>query len=163
MIKLINTDSKEVLQKLDDDDVIFVPSIGEKVINLGETFIVEDIIHDFTFEDTIYIHIRTQGVIAPENGCRTRHTVTKPKRTYDFIGELVFVKLGDAEDVVSAMHDMLLTYNNLSVADVKNICGLSPNFSDHKIGWTYPQPSICIFRCGEGYRIAMPLAEEFGS
>ena len=65
---------------------------------------------------------------------RTKFNVDKDtsKRTYDGI---VFESRSDAEDVLDALSEILEQYDDVTVADLFQLAGQTPNSTDSDYGW----------------------------
>lgn len=93
-----------------------------------------------------------------DRGASERRDATpKRDRAYAF-DDICFETRSDAEEVLSAMEDILDQYNIVSVGDYLDLCGISGTSTDQKHGW----PSLAnvqIERDRDGsYYIRMPKA-----
>lgn len=68
--------------------------------------------------------------------------------------DTVLESRGEAEDVLTRMDEMISMYGTVSIADFKDMCGVTPLYTDNKYGWTDVR-SASIVRIREGYVIKM--------
>ena len=71
--------------------------------------------------------------------------------------EFVLSTRGEAEEVLTRMDELIATYGMASVADLVELVGEIPNYTDHKYGWTDLRHAG-IKRVRDGYLIEMPKA-----
>lgn len=82
---------------------------------------------------------------------------TRRDRAYAF-DDICFETRSDAEEVFSAMEDILDQYSIVSVGDYLDLCGISGTSTDQKHGWTsLANAEIERDRAGQ-YYIRMPKA-----
>lgn len=67
----------------------------------------------------------------------------------------------DAETVLKNMNDILSEYDCVSVADFKDLVGLTCNYSDHEYGWTDLSYSKVYASRPGMYSILLPQASKF--
>jgi len=91
---------------------------------------------------------------------RDRKPVNTQRGTHDF-RDIILETRGEAEEVLSNMVDILYDFNEVSVADLYDLCGISnSNWTDNKYGWT-DLSGACVKRArGGGYIIDLPRAEQ---
>lgn len=88
---------------------------------------------------------------------RDRRDAVKRDRAYAF-DDICFETRADAEEVLSAMEDILDQYSIVSVGDYLDLCGISGTSTDQKHGWTsLANADIERDRAGQ-YYIRMPKA-----
>lgn len=71
------------------------------------------------------------------------------------IDDIILESRGDAEEVLSCMHDILDDYKMVSVADLYDLIGRSTIFTQNNIGW-YDLNGARIERVREGFLLKMP-------
>lgn len=69
----------------------------------------------------------------------------------------------DAETVLNNMNDILSEYDCVTVADFCDLCGLTCDYKDHKIGWTDLSCSKVYVNRSGTYSILLPQASKFPS
>lgn len=77
---------------------------------------------------------------------------TRTGYSYD---NIVLESRGEAEDVLTRMDELLATYGMVSVADMYDLCGVTPQYTDNNYGWTNIR-NAQIVRIRDGYVIKMP-------
>ena len=88
---------------------------------------------------------------------RSRDSTTHRTRTGYSYDDVVFDNRGEAEEVLSRMDELIATYNVVSVGDMYDLCGITPQYTDNKYGWTNIQ-NASVVRIRDGYVIKMPRA-----
>lgn len=71
--------------------------------------------------------------------------------------DIVLDNRGEAEEVLERMDELVATYGMVSVADMYDLMGVTPNYTDNKYGWTDIR-SAKVVRIQQGYVIKMPRA-----
>jgi hypothetical protein len=71
--------------------------------------------------------------------------------------DIILSSRGEAEDVLMRMDELIDTYKVVSVADLKDLVGITGPYTDNKYGWTNIRNAE-IVRVREGYMIKMPRA-----
>ncbi len=71
--------------------------------------------------------------------------------------DIILATRGEAEDVLQRMDELMDTYGLVRVADLKDLVGISDNYTDNKYGWTNIRNAE-IVRVRDGYMIKMPKA-----
>lgn len=56
------------------------------------------------------------------------------RANHDF-GEIILDSRADAEDVLAEMSDLVYEYGDATVAQLYQLVGITPDFTDHKYGW----------------------------
>lgn len=88
---------------------------------------------------------------------RTRDARTPvPTAGYSY-DDIIIGSRGEAEEVLSALNDMIDTYQIASVADLYDLVGLTGNYTDNKYGWTNLS-SADVIRVRDGYMLKLPKA-----
>lgn len=64
---------------------------------------------------------------------------------------------GEAEEVLTQLHELIETYSIASVADFYDLVGISGDYTDNKYGWTN-LASADVVRVRDGYQIKLPRA-----
>lgn len=62
---------------------------------------------------------------------------------------------GEAEEVLARMDELIDTYKLVSVADLKDLVGISGHYTDNRYGWTSIR-SAEVIHVRDGYTIKMP-------
>lgn len=71
--------------------------------------------------------------------------------------DIILETRGDAELVLDQLTDLIDTYRIASVADLYDLVGITPNFTDYKYGWTNLSNAY-VDRTRNGYQIKLPRA-----
>lgn len=90
------------------------------------------------------------------DGGRRESTVNRARNAYDY-DDIVFENRGEAEQVLSAMDDIIETYGVVSVGDYYELCGVDGNSTGQKYGWKDIR-SAQVMRVRDGYMIKLPRA-----
>ena len=69
--------------------------------------------------------------------------------------QIILESRDEAEEVLSQMEDLLETYNQVSVADLYDLIGKTPVFTDNKYGWTNLR-NADVVRVYDGYQLVLP-------
>lgn len=85
---------------------------------------------------------------------RDRRPVSSNRYTYD---DIILDNRADAQDVLDRMDEIVEMYGVVSVADLKDLVGISGNYTDNKYGWV-STAAMDIVRVREGYMIKVPRA-----
>lgn len=88
------------------------------------------------------------------NSDRDRYSTRSTQSGYNY-DDIVLDTRGEAEDVLTRMDELIATYGTVSVADMYDLCGVTPQYTDNKYGWTNIR-NASIVRIREGYVIKMP-------
>lgn len=81
--------------------------------------------------------------------------VARARHEFD---EIVIPTRGEAEEVLSALADLVVDYGQASVADLYDLCGIDSNFTDNKYGWTDLR-GASVSRVRNGYVINLPRTQ----
>ena len=89
-----------------------------------------------------------------DSGRTTTDAATRAKTgfTYD---DIIFESRGEAEEVLSRMDELIETYNQVTVADLYDLAGISCDYTYQKYGWTNINTAEPV-RVGSGYIIKFP-------
>jgi len=85
---------------------------------------------------------------------RPREISRVGRARHDF-DEVVLATRGEAEEVLSILFDLTVTYGIASVADLYDAVGITSNFTDNKYGWTDLRGSD-VTRVRDGYLLNLP-------
>lgn len=77
----------------------------------------------------------------------------KSNYTYD---DIILDSRGEAEEVLDAMLDYVETYGMVSLGDLYEAVGQTPNFTDYKYGWTNLNSASIAGNRSSGYWIKFP-------
>lgn len=81
-------------------------------------------------------------------------TRTATGYTYD---DIVVETRGEAESVLARMDEIMEEYEQVRVADLYDLVGISGDYTDNKYGWTNIR-NARVVRTRDGYKIEMPRA-----
>lgn len=84
-------------------------------------------------------------------------TKNRSKGVYDY-DDIVFDSRGEAEEVLSAMDDLVELYGNVSVSEFYDLAGVSSEYTSNKYGWTDIHTAKIVRISGDGYMIKLPRA-----
>lgn len=79
-----------------------------------------------------------------------------PTKGYGY-DDVIIEDRGEAEEVLTRMSELIETYGTVSVADMYDLMGVTPEFTDNNYGWTDIR-SAEVRRVREGYILKMPRA-----
>lgn len=89
-----------------------------------------------------------------------RHDVPRTIRSssrYE-VDDVIFENRGEAERVLESMDELIGKYGIVSVADMLDLSGITPNYTDNRYGWTsLYSAAVTRIRDG-GYTIKLPRA-----
>lgn len=85
-----------------------------------------------------------------------RFTSTKTATGYSY-DDITLESRGEAEAVLSRMDEIIEEYNEVRVADLYDLVGITGEYTDNKYGWTNIR-SARVVRTRDGYKIEMPRA-----
>ena len=83
-----------------------------------------------------------------------RTSYGRSRYSYD---DIILQSRGEAEEVLDRMSEMIDTYGIVSVADMYDLVGIVPNYTDNKYGWTNLRNAEPI-RVSNGYMLKLPKA-----
>lgn len=78
----------------------------------------------------------------------------RARANHDF-NDIVIENRVDAEAVIRRMYDILEEYELITVADLYELVGITPQYTDQKWGWT-ELPGTGITRIRDGYLLEIP-------
>lgn len=81
-------------------------------------------------------------------------TRTTSGYSYD---DIVLETRGEAESVISRMDEIMEEYDQVRVADLYDLVGITGDYTDNKYGWTNIH-NARVVRTRDGYKIEMPRA-----
>lgn len=84
-------------------------------------------------------------------------TKSRSKGVYDY-DDIIFNSRGEAEEVLSAMDDLIELYGNVSVSEFYDLAGVSSEYTSNKYGWTDIHTAKIVRISGDGYMIKLPRA-----
>lgn len=165
----VKTEKKSGLRKLTDvfvaSDInsvlsyafseIFVPGIkkilcevvenGARMIFLGEEGRANK-------QTTVTDWVSYRNYYGKDDDDRMHRTYSSNKFQFD---NITFETRSDAEQVLSAMDDILEEYNSVRVADLYELVGVTGDYTDHNYGW-YNLRSAEAVRYRGGWRLRLP-------
>lgn len=71
--------------------------------------------------------------------------------------DIILANRADAQDVLDRMDEIVETYGVVTVADLKDLVGITGNYTDNKYGWM-STAAMDVVRVREGYMIKVPRA-----
>lgn len=74
--------------------------------------------------------------------------------------EVVLQSKEDAQAVLDAMYALLEQYEQVTLADMLELCGIASVFSDNKVGWTELNLNVEIKEAKDGYILNLPAPKE---
>lgn len=81
-------------------------------------------------------------------------SIDRDRSRFDY-DELIFDTRADAEKVLDGMDGALDRYNNVTVADLYDMCNLTAPYTSGRYGWTNLRDAE-IIRVRDGYKIRLP-------
>lgn len=69
--------------------------------------------------------------------------------------DIIFTTRADAETVLMRMDEIIAQYQFVSIADYKELAGLTGSYTDNYYGWTSLRTADVV-RCRDGYYIKLP-------
>lgn len=88
------------------------------------------------------------------NGCSIPNQNPAPQNARNW-QNILFASQWDANEVLSQMRDALATFQQVSVADYYDLCGISCDYTDYKYGW-YNLQQAYVKTVPNGYTIVFP-------
>lgn len=83
---------------------------------------------------------------------RDRDRGNRARHNFD---DIILDSRGEAEDVLTALVELVGVYGEASVADLYELAGIQSNFTDNKYGWTNLSDAY-VERVRDGYLIRLP-------
>lgn len=96
-------------------------------------------------------------VSSPNPGMPQQMMTHHGRATHNF-KELLIPTRVEAEAVLDQLYKRIVEYNAVTVADLYELCGITPNWTDDKFGWTNIAGSG-ILRAGGGFVLDLPRPE----
>lgn len=84
--------------------------------------------------------------------------ISRTSRSRHNFDEIVLETRGEAENVLSHLVDLVIDYDQATVADLYELVGITPEFTDNKYGWT-DLSDAGVKRVRDGYLINMPRTQ----
>ena len=100
------------------------------------------------------ISYKDYNSISKKNERSYGNTVTTSGYSYD---DIVLETRGEAESVLSRMDEIIDEYDEVRVADLYDLVGITGDYTDNKYGWTNIR-NARVVRTRDGYKIEMPRA-----
>ena len=85
--------------------------------------------------------------------------VSKVDGKRKFINKSGFETKDEAYNVLKGLEELIDEYDQASIADFYNLCGITGKFTDHKWGWTDLTGSRVVRAYGGGYEVELPRPE----
>lgn len=86
---------------------------------------------------------------------RDRREFSYQDRARHNFDDIILGMRGEAEDVLNHLVDQTIDYGMVTVADLYDLVGIEPNYTDDKYGWTNLSTAKVI-RVRDGYLIDLP-------
>lgn len=94
------------------------------------------------------------------NGISSRsdrgHSDSRSRSSYSY-DDIILESRGEAESVLSRMDEIIEEYDEVRVADLYDLVGITGDYTDNKYGWTNIR-NARIVRTRDGFKIEMPRA-----
>ena len=100
------------------------------------------------------ISYKDYNSISKRNERSYGNTITTSGYSYD---DIVLETRGEAESVLSRMDEIISEYDEVRVADLYDLVGITGDYTDNKYGWTNIR-NARVVRTRDGYKIEMPRA-----
>jgi len=84
-----------------------------------------------------------------------RRDISRTSRAKHDFDEIVLPDRGEAEMVLSHLVDLTLDYGQATVADLYDLVGITPDFTDYKYGWVDLR-NASVSRVRDGYLVNLP-------
>lgn len=104
-----------------------------------------------------YGHTPYNRAYRPDPRSEREPAYRRTRRTHDFDDIIIETRV-EAERVLDSLFDLVLKYERASVADLYDILGITPPYTDNKWGWTDIRGAD-IKRVREGYLLDLPQPE----
>lgn len=101
--------------------------------------------------------IRPQRPAAPPGRPIARPAAAQPSALD--IGEIILADQINAQIVADGLYEALQDYESVTVANLKELTGETPQYTDYKFGWT-DLSAMHIKRIREGYLLMLPEPED---
>lgn len=87
-----------------------------------------------------------------------RQPSSRTRSVHDF-GEIVLESRVQAQEVLERMHELTVKYEAATVANLYELCGITPSFTDEKWGWFNVRDGFVSRTRGGGYLLELPSPE----
>lgn len=104
--------------------------------------------------DKVSYHTDYNSVSRRDDRFSNERNRTSSGYSYD---DITVETRGEAEMVISRMDEIMEEYDQVRVADLYDLVGITGDYTDNKYGWTNIQTAR-IVRTRDGYKIQMPRA-----
>lgn len=81
--------------------------------------------------------------------------ILKKRIMNDITPEVIFDSKSDAKCILDEMNNLLREYKNVTIENLKDLCGENSKYTDHKYGWTSLKGSK-IRKIGSKYLLKLP-------
>lgn len=89
------------------------------------------------------------------NNKKERSEISPRNRVRHSFDDIILVSRGEAEHVIDMLVDQIEEYDQVTVADLYDLVGITSQFTDHKYGWTNLRDAS-VSRVREGYLLDLP-------
>ena len=79
-------------------------------------------------------------------------------RNRAWFSDIILENRGEAEEVLDRLNDLIGTYGQASMADLKDLIGETSSFTDNKYGWTDLR-NASVSRVRDGFLLNLPKTE----
>lgn len=86
---------------------------------------------------------------------RDRRDFSNRNRAHHNFDDIIIASRGEAEEVLSNLVDLIIDYNQATVADLYELVGMTANYTDRNYGWT-DLSSSSVSRARDGYLLNLP-------
>ena len=100
--------------------------------------------------------VRSTPYVSYNKCSRSPEPQTRRAVNYGLVQEdIIFTTRADAETVLMRMDEIIAQYQFVSIADYKELAGLTGSYTDNYYGWTSSHTAD-VARCRDGYYIKLP-------
>lgn len=85
----------------------------------------------------------------------SRRDISSRDRARHNFNDIILSSRGDAEEVLSCLVDLIIDYNEATVADLYELVGVTGEFTDRRYGWK-DLSSASVSRARDGYMLNLP-------
>ena len=78
------------------------------------------------------------------------------------LDDIIFPSRGDAEQVLDGMLEILDQYDQVTVSDFYDLCGVTTEFTDNKYGWKDLRNARVVRNGRDGFMIELPREQVLG-
>jgi len=103
-------------------------------------------------------HVSYQDYYKNKGKKNDRRTPSRRNTSAHNFEDVEFEDRREAELVMDQLFDLLVKFNQASVADFYSLCGIRSSFTDNRYGWTNLS-SMCVRRTRTGWIIELPRTE----